>query len=597
MEVLKTAGRRLPSLSALCTQIFETDVLFASLPNRGTIAALEIELNALLARNPPPERRDQINEALSQLRQTSEDLNEIERIQGGEITSEDIVRFNSALQENLFFSATLGATLENIGEAAGGIALEMLPTELNPAVFVSTVLSNAATGAVLSHAALSKLLPMIPAHIREKIERLPVRVATTALLTLAYYYFLGPYVGDFGYYSVGLIFNYLGMCAFGTQETLPDYARKMTPSMIVYNGAFLALNFYGAPFAINIPISFYLSHVAYNAEVYKDMIRGRLISFPERTFTEGLSRLEVGVARERFVKAYLNKLLISQAGASLPSELSFPLQALTTAPGFRERLLAATLQIPTFPLQALTRTPDLQGRLTTALFANQHLFSPLFSSLDEQLEKLDTALTTLKTRIGSPEFVLLARELNEFFRLMQTPQWERNLAAYKAELMRSVQRSSRVEELDPPTGPPAPPQLTAMRQRMLREVFAGSGIPEGLLDRMTDPLAVVDEKLHTDLKPIADSLEETVKSSLYPLFATSDEASACATETLNLLMSLFIARCTTKTATLNVDHLLTMRGLTDDEKSLFMRNISTLMLKMRLPSERPLTDFLLRTQL
>lgn len=167
LEALKTAGRRLPPLSALCTQIFETDVLFASLPNRGTIAALEIELNALLARNPPPERRDQINEALSQLRQTSEDLNEIERIQGGEITSEDIVRFNSALQENLFFSATLGATLENIGEAAGGIALEMLPTKLNPAALVSTVLSNAATGAVLSHAALSKLLPMIPAHIRE----------------------------------------------------------------------------------------------------------------------------------------------------------------------------------------------------------------------------------------------------------------------------------------------------------------------------------------------------------------------------------------------------------------------------------------------
>ena len=276
--------------------------MFSAIPNYEQTKELleklyQFKENAVLFT--PPKKLKAANQAISSCFKLNKIHQQIEKLQAEDISTEDFQAYTKSMSRNVLLTTSIGAVVENIGEMGGGYIIDekiaLIPKMYNPAVALGTKVRSfigepigKAMGISIGLTGIYYLLEKLPL-MQFSDRRKTIQIAAILLYLGAEYFQLNPLTNflqnccgeigyDFAFYSVALLFNYIGMYMAGTGESLGSYVRNMTPSMLVYNGVntvFSAMGLHGISSGV---IAFYLSHVAYNFEIYQKLYSGTLVS-------------------------------------------------------------------------------------------------------------------------------------------------------------------------------------------------------------------------------------------------------------------------------------------------------------------------------
>lgn len=290
-QLISGAKAEVFKLSKACSIVFDKTVIFSSVPNYEQTQEL-LEKLYLFKENTafftPPKKLKAANQAIASCFKLNKVHQQIEKLKKEDISTEDFQAYAKSISRNVLLTTSIGAIIENLGEVGGGYVIDeemaLIPKVYNPAVILGTKVCNfigkpigKAIGTSIGLAGIYYLLEKLPL-MQLSNRRKTIQAAAILFYLGAEYFQLNPltnflqnYCGqvgyDFAFYSVALLFNYIGMYMAGTGESLGSYVRNMTPSILVYNGVNTLFSLMGLEGISSGVIAFYLSHVAYNFEI------------------------------------------------------------------------------------------------------------------------------------------------------------------------------------------------------------------------------------------------------------------------------------------------------------------------------------------
>lgn len=326
-EQLKVVNLNLGKLSKLCSTVFDRSLIFSGTPTQRQLASLKTKLEAkgaefgLLTDSALVNAQDEAVKICDELIPIMADL---EAKFEEELTVEDIKALGSSLYGNIFVQAAVDGTVENVGEALGGMLVEegsmFVCDSLNPAVGAGRLLQRHVgqpvgklMGTGLSFAATKALLDRISLGQHEDKRKLITLLSLVGVGALTYFglnpvvllmdSLVGGQLYNLGFYSMTLLFSYVGMQAVGTEETLPDYVRKMTPATLAYMGSEVFFDAVGYGGFETLILATFVSHVAFNHEMYSSLFRGTVLkdNIDVKDLTINASRAQTKLIRDLFV--------------------------------------------------------------------------------------------------------------------------------------------------------------------------------------------------------------------------------------------------------------------------------------------------------
>jgi hypothetical protein len=562
------------ALSEACSKFLNSPVLIANIKKkenlirfRGYLLQLKEVENAGLS-------IEEIDRALGETDVLLDILDKEELMGSKEITNEDIKNFLRSVNENLIINFSIASTLENIGENLGGSVLDKisyLPNAINPTLLLSSVGSMlgssigriiGCTGTVAS--SLFLINRLFPKNNRAK--KLACQAGVIGLIALLEAYNINPIsnacgnlstyvIQSLSLYSFNLLFSYIGMLAFNTEESLPEYVEKMTPAMVVYEGAFTLLEASGLNFYPNLLLSFYLSHMAYNSDAYKTMFKGELLEdalSPENlhALTEYGETSLLQTTTENISKNAINSfltLIIGQSLSSLsltnidPETLFKQLQSIDAFKGVSEQ----------FPF--IQYLQEVQSNWLKINRPDQHY---------------ETSFVT--------------RQFNNFFEIINSPEISDLIAQYKLALVEEIERSDLdSSETYEDLSHPASHQITEISNRLMQEIVRQTNANETLNPLVLEQLiSLINENISASLfvSPLHEISSEIRKYVLIP--KDDEKSSLCSALITEQLAKGFIFSTVMDLSSLNKESLQErIKPLNQAEINLFYKNLVGYFLK------------------
>ncbi len=336
--LISNAKDKIFNLSKTCSIVFDRTLIFSAIPtHRETQAILEKlycfkENTSILT---PSKKLKAANEAVAFCFRLDGINQEIERIKEQAISTRDVQTDTRSIKRNVLFTTTVAATVENIGEMVGEFIVNeekaVIPKFCNPAVILGTKVCESIgrpigkfVGTSLGLTGIYYLLEKLPLMQFED-RRKTIQAAAILLYLGSEYFQLNPLTNfiqdscgqigyNFAFYSIALLFNYIGMYMAGTGESLESYVRNMTPSTLVYEGANALFSKMGLEGITSGIVSYYLSHVAYNFEMYQSLYNGTLVDelLDSQTIGNVVGKLEVKSMRQALTAVMMQGLSINE---------------------------------------------------------------------------------------------------------------------------------------------------------------------------------------------------------------------------------------------------------------------------------------------
>lgn len=568
------------SISLSCSLVFDHPFLIAQITSQRDLALLVDKLNNFINTSASPsnllsKKLEKARKSISEIHNIQVYLTDLEQLYAEELSDKDFVNFQKVLESNQLLQFSIGATLENVGEFLGGKVVEenaLLPSSINPTVLTSSFIHQyiglpvgRLFGFMSSAFGVCYLIENVPFHISQRAKRI-TQVATLFLLLYAEYYEVNPLsnnlgeicaniFGDLGFYSVGLLFNYLGMWLFGTNERLPDYVAKMTPSMIVYDSGFLLLEKTGLPYLTNFFISFYFSHVAYNFQVYKSAFQGTILkeAIDKEKCEEIVIQKSAVIAREALTAICLDAIythLSQHLNIKTVKFCSTYTQSLVTQKVFSQVIerFPPLICAHILPVNALaTKFSDKKAMMI------DHLLRPLkercLQVVDEEMrEYVDPTLTQIEKNLleltrGNPQRLtaFFLRSFNDFFTFLNTPEIKLLIQVYNREIRRTLQRS-KIEEIDIQPYVDTPDATLPLLHAALQDLHVQQLTPN-LSKLLLESIKSLEIE---NLENLEWNLENSLNEEFSPFFplilpsSTEDEFSSVMV--LNILKKVFLIR-------------------------------------------------------
>ena len=461
--LFQQAKLELIALSRDCSTVFDRTLVFSKVPTEEEmhmilekLYAFRENMNVLTPQN----QTSAVEKAIDTCGRLHQFYRELEQLLREEISSKDFEALQQSLSSNFLLSTTVGATVENIGEMIGGAVVDenspILPQEWNPAILLGNKISEMigkpagrSVGISMGIGGIYYLLSKIPLMQFENRRTMIQAGAILSMIVIEYFHlnpltnfletFAGDQAYDFGFYSVALLFNYIGMSMAGTEESLESYVRNMTPSMIVYNGMNMAFESVGFEGVVAGILSFYLSHVAYNFDLYQGFMQGTLLTSYANLDQAGalINRQQVQSARRAMTTLVL-------------SELSERVRDMGK-PQLEEAFLSTAQK--TFPEIPLLEK-DVQSEINEQLFKNiSKQFNQLIKqsdvkvrsiiedNLEANFEEIDSQLGKAKDALSHNEIAFFVRECNLFFNHIKSPRFQALINNHKQEYLNVIAQS------------------------------------------------------------------------------------------------------------------------------------------------------------
>ena len=639
-ELLQRAKGELIALSNDCSTVFDRTIIFAEIPTEEETQTILDQLYTFQEQSDgsTPLKKiaaaDRAYAACIRLKKIHQQLSEK---RGEPLSAQDLAAFTGSLTDNILLTTTYSATVENIGEMVGGIVIDeaspIIKEQWNPAIRLGQMVAayiGKPVGRLMGTLAglsgvyylLSKLPLMRFDHLRTKIQAgallLMLSIEYMQLNPLTHYFEeqMGGMFYDLGFYSIALLFNYIGMLMAGTEESLGSYVRNMTPATLVYNGANFALETMGFNGVMAGVFSFYLSHVAYNFDLYQGLFNGTLVESCVELEQIGalINQHQLRAVRKGLAGIMLPKL--TEKIHHFNQEHLNALKAKVIAMDIKMAPIANVLfdKLDEFSQNAVQRSTqayDLSG--------NQ-----------KQLEGLDQQLALLKDSLPHSDIAFLFRESGDFFQFLQLPHIEALLNRHKQEYL-TVIAQSKVASLDQRQGR----ALAFERSRrelfmaLLRHFFGAKSaiisdyfrpiwdgqqgvaieqvispeLMDFLIKDMAVPQMVIDQlseiwkfadlfKLDKEVlrKYIEPHIDEKIEQ-LYPLVPkVSAKDEACSVHIMEIAIRGLMIFSMARVMTGQIDRLATQR-LTREEYLTFIRLITDFVFKIRFPKQSTCFEF------
>lgn len=556
-------------LSSLCSKIFKRPVFIAQFKNKEQIDILIHKLNQVIKVH----QKDLISNVTAKAHEALEHcfhilqlIQDLEEERGRPLTGEDFDELYASLKGNIIYSYSEASLLENVGEFLGGkVASDW--DGYNPA-YMAMRAAQVYIGEPVGHV-LGLTGSCLAAHfVLKKIPLFSLEHGRTLLLwgTVATFVFLdhfdlnpasqycqkifGQYVGDLGFYSVGLLFNYVGMTLFGTEERLSDYVEKMTPAMISYYVGKALLEHCGVPSTINEPLSYFISHIAYNFDSYKSFAQGTILEDRLKTdpYQDTVSQLQIrsitqevtSSARQRLTKMVLR---------SLYKYIHYPQHMQETQKFFFQSVAKKVSKAISLP-----------------------------SKFDELRALSEDEAFLLRKHIPYSELSLLSREFNDFFAFLQQPLSQRILKEIHSQITRSI-KNPRIAAL------PLNPQNQSNPLEVMVDTLSRAMVRQLGHDFLPEECSAI---LKGDpLNEFSFNLEQSIDGALPKglLPSLSEEERLQSTYFIGILSSLFTVWTMLIFIETNHNPLERMKSLSKNELKEFYKNIGRFVLQMRHPFE------------
>ncbi len=559
-EMTAAAEKKCDELSQICSAAFRKEFIFSSIPTLEQLDQLEVQLRLL----PENEYAQQALIICEELRTI---IQEKLAFQETDLSAEDCKALEEELKGNILLRTSFLATLENIGEYLGGALIDesspILPESLNPAVMTAQQIRNRVAspagkllGGALSILGAKYLISKLPLMSLEN-RRGVIQALLIGLILAAEYLQVNPLSNfirdslaqlgyDLSFYSVALLFNYAGMVLGGTTETIGEYVRNMTPSMISYYAALFALESYGAGSFMRNSVALLVSHVAYNFDIYSQALQGKLLEFHcIESVNEQLTSIQ--------------KTAIRSSRAQLTALFS--------------NLL-------------LNQLRDALGNADLDQYVPQELIHNIFNvlenvpTLEAWIERLDLQNENLAAAS------LIIKTANSFFRKLKEPEIQALLENYNRALEAVIENSSieRISE----------PQQNPQRLKGAELAIIQAFLPE-------PQLAEILQTQKIDAKDI-DSAIDAALAPLSPMLpAPSNKEKAVSKHVTSFLLNLFALFVAAKLAQQDFPEIAE-GPLERQQTLLFVENLTDLLLHTRYPQEvkasrRGVLQKLIRSQL
>ena len=556
-ELSSRAKQETYALSAACSYAFDRTILLTSTPTVEEVQQITDKLYQFIETPPAGTSNAQLAEArvgVATCFRLIEVHQEIIELRDQDISPDDFRAFQESISRNQLLGVTIDATVENIGEMLGGQVIDesggILPTDWNPAValgrrvcdHIARPLGRTA-GGVLSLTGIYYLLENLPLMSFEN-HRKKIQAAAILLTLAAEYYQMNPVSNfvqeqagehgyDFAFYSVALLFNYLGMYMAGTNESLGSYVRNMTPSMIVYKAVYAALEFSHIGDFTNLMISFYLSHVAYNFDIYSKFSQGLLgRDYDMGAVGEGLNGQEMEAVRS--ARTQLTAMLMQNLANRIQA-VEQPIQAhQETIQAISHNVFSEGQEETIAAWLGTFRHSLTEGREFLA-GEGEH-----FAVLNEALQNGEEAIFRLREEYLLDEKGLVIREFNEFCRILDTDLVRGLIDRYKRQLV-TVMEQTEIQNIDAPIGRSR--ELEEIRTRIIEELLSDYYDGERRRDLIEGIKPFLDSYLTIEHAKLGSQVEDRANSymaSLYPLIPSpSREEELCSVHMMDMLIKSF----------------------------------------------------------
>ena len=491
-ELLQEAKSEITKLSKDCSIVFDRTIIFSKIPSQEeTQEILEklFQFKDNLEWLPPPRKEQAADRAIAACTRLHEIHQQLENMKGEEISSRDLEAFQESLSRNALLTTTVSATVENIGEMVGGMVVDeaspVISQEWNPAIQLGKKVAEhigrpagRLMGMAVGFTGIYYLMSKLPL-MRFENQRTMVQAGAILLMFIVEYMHWNPLTNyleeqggelsyDLGFYSVALLFNYIGMYMAGTGESLGSYVRNMTPSMLVYNGANFAFEMIGFEGIIAGVLSFYLSHVAYNLDLYQSLFRGTLLVESVELDQMGatVNQQQIRSARRAITSMFLTEL--SQR-MNCFNRAHLNAAAAGTVNAANELLPMAEPLIANANQQGIDQ---VVGQFMQVVMQGTLRARDLYEGTRE-LEEFDQELARLKNNLPYSEIAFFFRESIHFFQFLQLPPMKALIEEHKKEYL-NVVAQSKSADLDGGQGPYLPFEESRKRIfKALLESFFG----------------------------------------------------------------------------------------------------------------------------
>lgn len=644
---LEEAKSEITKLSKECSVVFDRTIIFSKIPSEEETQEildklLQFKENANYLTDLRKEAAaDRAILACMRLHNIHEQL---EPMRGEEISSRDIEAFQESLGRNVLLTMTVGATVENIGEMVGGAIVDegspFISEEWNPAIQLGKIVAEhigrragRLMGVSLGLSGIYYLLSQLPL-MRYENQRTMIQVGAMLSMVIIECMHRNPLTNyleeqmedlsyDFAFYSVALLFNYIGMCMAGTEEPLGSYVRNMTPSMFVYNGlnfAFEKIGFEGVVAGI---LSFYLSHVAYNFDLYQGLYKGTLLD-------QSFELDEIGAtANQRQIQSMrrsMTSILLKELSQRMHHINRAQLNAAIdpTINVAREMFPIADPLIVEAKNQGMDQAAQRFMQAVMEGIPRDHEFHEW-----NQGEDLEQELGRLKNRLPCSEIAFLFREGIHFFEFLKDPDMKTLLEEHKKEYL-NVIAQSKSEDLDGGQGPYLPFEESRKRIfKALLEVFYAhraeeivesfrpiwdgekipidKALPKEVMDFLVNEMHIPPEgivHLHRIWDPkvpfeidkavlrryIEPRINEQLEK-LYPLIpTTSPEDEACSVYMMEMLTRALIIYSKLRVFTGKTNPAFVMKLQKEDYLN-FLKLVTDFIFEIRFPSQFAFSDW------
>ncbi|MCB1110732.1 MAG: hypothetical protein KDK64_07085 [Chlamydiia bacterium] len=649
-ELFEQAKTEILSLSNDCSIVFGHKVIFSKIPTAGETQEIldklyQFQESAGILSF--PKEKAAAKQAIATCFRLQELHQQIMNLTGEDISSKDLEAFQASLKQNILLGTSIGATVENIGEMVGGAVIDessmVLPKEYNPAVFVGRQISEYIgkplgryCGTFMGTVGIFYLLDKLPL-MKFEDQRQKIQFGAVLLMLAIEYMHWNPLTNyledasggmayDLGFYSIALLFNYIGMYMAGTGETLGGYAKNMTPSMLTYHGANFALDTLGFGGWTTSALSFYLSHVAYNFETYKSLFEGHLLSesFDSSQIGALVDQQEIRAARSALTSMLLKEL------SNRVSKMGQPALEGTVAQGVQQAVSAVIPQNALLYKPVISRIEDhaiqeATENLYKAVQAGINAFQKVIQEhpeLAKSMEQIEQVLREYKHDLSVNDSAILLREFNAFFKIIRSPKMRQLIQEHKEEML-TIMHQSKPNNLDT-QGPSN--SFTESRQRILEAllgeyfgdyspaiarmfepVWGGSEasgaflIPRELENILKKEFGVSPRLLHTlklmwdphfkliidpsDLRVNVERILNVSLETLYPLVpASTPEDEACSVQMMDLILRAMLISVTLRLATGSIVPSAASK-LSENDYLEFLSSVTEFVFDLRHPSE------------
>ena len=598
IELNQKIKESLRTLSLSSSKLFDQPLLVGEIPSRRELQLLAERLTQMRDdRTLSPGHAVNLEKALSECRKLLDYPAEIENLKRRGVTEQDFEHFHKKIANNLIYRFTKDAILENLGEALGGKIVEegfLLPDAFNPALIASSTLKTKIglplgrlAGIFTSVTGVYCLLEKLLSGVSKNTRRTVLTSLLCALVLLECFdlnpvsnftkEFVGNQLGDFGFYSVSLLFNYAGMLAYGTQESLPDYVRKMTPSMMVYNGSAWMMTRMGTPGIIALPVAFYLSHVAYNSDVYEGFLKGRVL---RQTLNTDLVRTSIYSKELVGGRALLTNYLLSALAHSSTDRALAHLIPINLPPMVSRNQLEQHAR-PFYASLTNGRNLDDATHLIEMILGQAAEGANILSP--ERREEIDLFLVSKRNELPYCEVSFLVREISDLLARLEDPEVAEIASAFLLKTLQRVRQtnSGNVHQQNAD-------EWRTLRNRLTEALCDQEGVDLSAVTKLIVDQAEphLESWMRTVMNHVEDLMDRVIKK-LYPLApSVSKEEEYCSLLLLNILAKVLIARVAYSFQRAE-DHLTErLKPLSEEETSTFFKRASHLLFNQRHPVEQ-----------